>query len=178
MSPLHVGKQKYLRTIMKGDKKYLKCNRVSLIKVPHYTCLTIKDILSIAESKNNIHEFLSNFEYDKLPNKEWFCNVVNTLINEDFVEYINMKVSERKKTIYDSQNISTQIRPNLLKYSKTHNPYLFKNGKIHFLTRPPKKANHQIEAEEHKGKKENAKFKNIELKKNIRELVAIIESLE
>ena len=53
------------------------------------------NVLSFAESKTNIHEFLPDFEYDKLPNREWFWNVVNTLIHEDFVEYISTKVNER-----------------------------------------------------------------------------------
>ena len=163
---------------MNGDKKYLKCNRVSVIKVPHYTGLTVKDILSFAESKTNIHEFLPDFEYDKLPNREWFCNVVNTLIHDDFVEYISTKVNERKKAIYESQNISTQIRPEFIEIFKNSQSISFLKGKSHFLTRPPKKTKHQIEAEEHKGKKEKAEFKNIELKKNIRELVAKTESLE
>ena len=43
LPPLHEATQKYLRAIMNGDKKYLKCNRVSVIKVPHYTRLTAND---------------------------------------------------------------------------------------------------------------------------------------
>ena len=60
---------------MNGDKKYLKCNRVSVIKVPHYTGLTVKDILSFAESKTNIHEFLLTLNMTSFPTGSGFATL-------------------------------------------------------------------------------------------------------
>ena len=58
-----------------------------------------------------VHSYLSDFEYDKAPNREWLWNVVSILISSEFKDYIDQKVFERKVSIYKSHNLIIMIKP-------------------------------------------------------------------
>ena len=48
--------QKFLREIMNGGKLCIKCNKVSVIKVPHYKGLQVRELLKFASHKINIED--------------------------------------------------------------------------------------------------------------------------
>ena len=50
--------QKYLRAIMLGDKNYVKCTAVKVVRVPHLEGLRIKDILSWARERIDIDRYI------------------------------------------------------------------------------------------------------------------------
>ena len=80
---------------MHGDKRYIKLNNVLVIQVPQYQYkgLYAKDIMKFARSKIKIDDYLPEFEYNKEPNRQWLCNVVNSLILEDFQSFIDEQVN-------------------------------------------------------------------------------------
>ena len=69
---------------MTGRKKYLTWDKVTVIKVPQYEGLTVKDILKFAQLHINIYDYIPKYNYDKDPNREWKCNIVNSLIPSEF----------------------------------------------------------------------------------------------
>ena len=170
--------QKYLRAIMSGKKNYLKWKNVIVIKIPQYKGLTVKDIIKFAETQVDVHSYLPDYEYDKVPNREWLCNIVNTLIPKDFKEYVDQKVLERKESIYKSQNLNTMIKPEFVEIFKNSQSISFVKGKSHFLTRVPKKTKYQSEAEYFKAKNEETKSQVKELEDKILELNDKIESMK
>ena len=76
--------QNFLRRLMKGEKLYVSCSDVEIIKVRQYKGLKVSDILKFAASKTNINKYLPEYDYPKEPNREWVCNIVNSLISEEF----------------------------------------------------------------------------------------------
>ena len=73
---------------MLRNKLYEKWEKVLFIKVPQYNFLNVKDLLKFANSKLDLSKYLENYEYNKKPNREWFCKLFNTLICKNFQDLI------------------------------------------------------------------------------------------
>ena len=71
-----------------GDKKWVICEDVRVIKVPQIEGLTIKEILEFAGSKINIQEYLPEYDYEREYNTEWLRNVVHSLLGESFRKHV------------------------------------------------------------------------------------------
>ena len=84
------------------------------MKVSHYKGLRICDILKFASTKINIADYMTEYEYSKEPNREWVCNVVNTLLSDDFKEFIDQRVNERKQSFIDTQNFRITAKPEFI----------------------------------------------------------------
>ena len=66
--------QKYLMSLMIGDKKCLKCEDVEVIKISQYAGLRVKDILKISKSKVVIDMYNLKYDYTKEQNRKWLFN--------------------------------------------------------------------------------------------------------
>ena len=106
---------------MLREKFYLTWRQIVAIKVPQYNGLRVKDIIKFATDHIDIKKFLPKYNYEKEPNREWLCNIVNSLLTEDFNAFIEDKISIRKQELIKSQNISVSVKPEFVKYSKTLN---------------------------------------------------------
>ena len=124
--------QKFLREVMNGSKLYIKCSNVAVIKVPHYKGLNVRDLLRFASSKVNIKDYLPDYKYIKEPNREWLCNVINSLIQEEFHEFIQEKVDKRRKELIKSQNLGIAIKPEFEALFANSNAVSTMKGKSHF----------------------------------------------
>ena len=63
--------QIFLRKLMQGHKKYLRLEKVKVIKIPQYKGLGVKEILAFASDQVDIFEYLPLYEYSKEPSREW-----------------------------------------------------------------------------------------------------------
>ena len=63
-----------------------------IIQVSQFKGLRVKDLLNFSESEFEMHDFLSKYDYNKEPSREWFCNLINTLITDKFKEFINVEI--------------------------------------------------------------------------------------
>ena len=138
LPPKKDSTQKFLRSIMLGTKLYVKCDEVAVIKVPQYKELFVKDLLKFASTKINIKRYIPDYEYSKEPNREWLCNLLNTLIPEDFKSFIAEKTEIRKQNLIESQNLSINAKPEFIDIFKKSQAVSLMKGRSHFLTRMPR----------------------------------------
>ena len=144
LPPKQDATQSYLRDIMLGNKFYLNCSQVVVIKVPQYKGLRVKEIIKFASNHIEIAKFLPKYSYEKEPNREWLCNVANSLLTREFNEFIESKVNIRKQELIQSQNISIAAKPEFIKIFKNSESISNSKGKSHFLARMPKTTKDQI----------------------------------
>ena len=135
LPPKQDSTQKYLRSIMLGNKLYVKWEKVLVIKVPQYKGLHAKDLLKFASSKLKINKYLPDYEYSKEPNREWLCNLLNTLIGKDFQDFTKEKTEIRKHELIESKNFGIHAKPEFISIFKKSQAVSSMKGKSHFLTR-------------------------------------------
>ena len=111
--------QKFMRELMHSEKRHIKLNKVRVIQVPQYEGLYVKDIIKFAKTKIRIEEYLPEFEYHKDPNRQWLCNLINSLIPEDFQDFIDNKVKLRRQSIIKQQNLKMIINPDFVNIFKS-----------------------------------------------------------
>ena len=99
LPPKQNATQKYLPELLLGKKSYAKWSEVIIIQVSPFKGLRVKDLLNFSESEFEIHDFLPKYDYNKEPNIEWLCNLINTLIPDKFKEFINIEIKWRNKEL-------------------------------------------------------------------------------
>ena len=144
LPPIQDSTQAYLRGIMMGKKDYIKSKNVLVTKVPHYKNLTVSKILRFARSKGDINKYIPDYKYNKEPNREWLWNVINTLIPEEFSEFVSRNIALRKNELIKSQNLSITAMPEFISIFKTSQSVSMHKGRSHFLTREPKLSKDKI----------------------------------
>ena len=128
---------------MHRSKQHIKLHKVKVIQVPQYEGLFVKDILKFAKTKVDIDEYLPEFGYNKEPNRQWVWNLVNSLVSDDFQNYIDKKVKLRKQNLIKQQNIKMTINYELINIFKSSNVISSEKEKSHFLARLPKKFSYE-----------------------------------
>ena len=96
----------------------------------------------------DIDEYLSEFEYNKEHNRQWLWNLVNSLVSDDFQNYIDEKVKLRRQKIIKQQNLRMIINPEFVSIFKSSNVISSEKGKGHYLTGLPKKSSYQQKYED------------------------------
>ena len=66
----------------------MKLNDVTVMNVPQYKEFSVNDILHFANLNFNIKKYLLEHKYLKDPNREWLWSMINSIIPEDFKNYI------------------------------------------------------------------------------------------
>ena len=99
-----------------------KWSEVKVIKVPHLQGLKVKDILNWARKRVEIDRYILDYDYQKEPNREWFVNLVNTLLEDDFKNFINDKWRAREQKVIKSKNLGVTVQNEFIE--------IFKNSKF------------------------------------------------
>ena len=107
-----------LRSILLGTILYVKWEDVSVIKIPQYKGLQFKGLLRFAEHKISIYKYLPDYYYNKQLNREWLCNLLNSLIAKYFQAFIKEKVEIRKNELIESQNLGIHAKPEFISIFK------------------------------------------------------------
>ena len=154
-----------------GKKKFLYSKEIKWVKVPHIKSLSIKGILSFAKDNSEIDSYLPSYDYNKFPNRDWLCNVINTIANRKFSDYIIAAMDKREKLIIMNRGLQVEAVPEIVSiFSRSKNVSLM-NGRTYFLLRkkrnPGKRSLLDREMEEAE-----------ETKENITKLTSKIEELE
>ena len=128
-------------------------------------------MLNFAKEITDIESYLPNYDYDKFPNKDWLCNIINTITNKKFCSFITEAIDKREKMLIMNRGLKIQAIPEIVSiFSRSKNVSVM-NGRTHFLLRKGK----------HHGKKslqDREKQDAEEAKENISRLTDKIKELE
>ena len=83
-------------------KKNIKCQNITAIKIKQYKGFTVKNMLDFAYKNIHIYRFLPDYDYLKNPNREWLCNIINTIILDKFQNYAKTKGEGRRQQLIDT----------------------------------------------------------------------------
>ena len=61
--------------------------------------LRVKVLIRFAKTQLDIYKFLSEYEYLKESNREWFCNLINILIHKKFINLLTKRTKESNKKL-------------------------------------------------------------------------------
>ena len=113
---------------------------------------------------------MTKYSYEKEPNREWLCNIVNSLLTEDFNAFIEDKINIRKQELIKSQNISVSVKPEFDKIFQNSQSISSSKGKSHFLARMPRPTTDQEKIRQLEEDKSDNFYKAKVLKLEIEEL--------
>mmetsp|Transcript_24092 Transcript_24092/g.27791 ORF Transcript_24092/g.27791 Transcript_24092/m.27791 type:complete len:141 (-) Transcript_24092:215-637(-) len=120
---------------MLAKKKYIHCSDVKVIKVPHLEGLRVSDILKYARRTFNIDAFLPEFAYDKEPNRDWLCNIVNSAMGDEFKNFISEQRKKRESKIIAKKNLAVDALPEFVDIFRKSTGVSTSKGKSYFVTR-------------------------------------------
>ena len=148
LHPIIDANSSYLKEIARGTKLFLYSKNVKVIKVPHIKKLFVNDILKWGKSKTNIDAYLPTCKYVKFPNREWICNVLNTIAYEDFQKYVKEAFRNREKELVMTKGLDLAAIPEIAKiFSESHN-ISYEKGRSHFIMRDFKRKRKWYEIED------------------------------
>ena len=178
LPPKQDATQSYLRDIMLGEKFYLTWSQRVTIKVPQYNGFRVKNIIKFATDHIDIKKFLPKYSYEKEPNREWLCIIVNSLLTEDFNAFIEDKIDTRKQELIKSQNVSFSVKPEFVKIFQNSQSISSSKGKSHFLARMPRPTKDKEKIRQLEEEKSDNFYKAKVLKLEIEELKEKMKKLE
>ena len=151
LPPIMDSNKDYLQGIMNGTKKFLYSKDVSVIKLPQIKSLSIKEILVFAKEHTNIEDYLPKYKCNKLPNRDWLINVINSIGNLEFKKFIQKTLINREEQIMYSKRLNITAIPEIAKIFAASNNVSYSNGRTHFLMRAKqiglKRKHHEMEVD-------------------------------
>ena len=133
LPPLGDIHYKFIAQIIWGEKLYLKCKEVKDCKVPHFKTLSVGWMLEFAKENTDIEQFLPDFNYQNFPNREWLWNLLNTVLEDRFKEFIRTKQLERTQYIMEKKEMKVRALREFIKIFKDSQSISTQNGRSHFL---------------------------------------------
>ena len=131
--------KEYIKEILTGSKKFIYWTQILTVKVPHIKSLSIKNVLRFAKEQIKVEVYLPTYKYNKLPNKDWLWNVVNTLANKESNQFIQERLANREKYMAMKMRLNVVAIPVIAHiFAKSKNDF-YMNGRAHFLLRRPLK---------------------------------------
>ena len=159
-----------------GKKKFLYSKDIKWVKVPHIKLLSIKEILMFAKENTDVNSYLPSYDYNKYPNRDWLCNVINTIANKKFCLYILKAMEQREKVIIMNRGLQIEAIPEIVSIFSQSKNVSVTSGRTHFLLRKRenfrKRTLQDREAEEAEEHKENIK----KLSNKINELELMVKT--
>ena len=109
LPPIRDANHKYIYQIIVGENKHLKWKDVNVWTIPHYDKLRISDLLKFARSHIDIDSYLPDYEYNKYSNRQWLCNVLNTLLGSALTKYIEQSIENRVKYVVNKLSLQSKL---------------------------------------------------------------------
>ena len=167
LPPILDSKKSYLKGIMIGTNKFIYCKDVSVIKLSQIKSLSIKEVLNYSINNTNIKEYLPEYSFDKLPNREWLCGVVNTISGASFKAFIHTVLNNREKSILINKSLNVTAIPEIVQIFANFKYVSYSKGRTYYLKGERltgrKRKHYQMECDQ----TEESKRKTQELKQKI-----------
>ena len=124
---------KFISQVLVGDKKCLKWSQVKVCRVPHLKGLTVEDLIAFRQENTKLIDYLPDYEYWKLPNRQWLWNVLNTLLGGTFTKFVQEWVQERVKHRVRKKDLSVKVLPEFAEIFRSSKNVSVQKGRSHFL---------------------------------------------
>ena len=170
--------KEYLRDIITGRKKFLYCKSILTVKVPHLKTLSIKEILNFVRNKTEIDYYLPVYKYNKFPDREWLCNVINTIANNEFRIFISSAMKNREKMMVNRMRLNVEAIPEIINIFAKSSNVSYMKGRTHFLMRPSKDSRKRKYTEIEMDSKEEEQKEISRFKSKVEELEEEIEQFK
>ena len=89
----------HLKDIMSGAKTSLQSYQIRAISVPHYTGLTIKDILAYAGDHEVVLQALPIQRECYRLERSYLCNLIYSIVGEPFKNWVDERVNRRNHKV-------------------------------------------------------------------------------
>ena len=99
--PIADANHKYISQVIVGDKLHLKWRDINVCRIPHLKGLTVEEVVKFWEEKANISDYPPDYEYQKQPNRQWLCNVLNILLGDTFSDFVQQKLRIESRTLWE-----------------------------------------------------------------------------
>ena len=113
LAPIKDANHKYNSQIIVADNKQ-KWKHVNVWTIPHYHKLRICDLLKFARSHIDIESYLPDYENNKYPNRQWLCNVLNTLLGSNLTKYIEQGIRNKVKYVVIQKKLTVKALPEFI----------------------------------------------------------------
>ena len=133
LPPIEDAHHKFISQILVGDKKYLKRSHVKVCRVPHLKGLTVEDLLVFGQLKVNLNDYLPDYEYHKLPNRQWLCNMLNTLLGSTFAKFVKEWMKARVKHMVMKKKLTVKLLPEFENMFMSSKNISVQKGRSHSL---------------------------------------------
>ena len=177
LPPIKDTNHKFISQLM-GRQEAFEVLNVKVCTIPHYNKLRIADLLKFARTQIDIDSYLPDYDYSKLPNRQWLWNVLNTLLGPALKKYMSESIEGRVKYLINKKKLTVKALPEFINIFKNSKNVSVENGRTnHLIKRFGKRKWDQMENTD-KDKLLDAN-KNLEaLKKQIEQLEDKIENYE
>ena len=132
LPPLADSHYKYISQLFVVDKKSIKWKDVKVCSVPHLKGLTIKELIEFARTNFEIDLYISDYQYDKNPNRNWIWNIINTWCQVEFQNYIEKKISERSTFMIKMKVLNVKVLPEFMHIFQSSKNLSTEHWRSHF----------------------------------------------
>jgi len=81
----------------------------------------------------NIDEYLLDFEYLKLPNRQYICSLLNSLMGDAFKEYTKIQMRSRVRQVVSKKDLRVKALPEFIKIFRSSESIYVQKGRFHYL---------------------------------------------
>jgi hypothetical protein len=91
----------FLKDLINGVKKFVQSDRMRHLAIPQYETLKVVEMIKFADEHSECKFYLPiPKEIFKIP-KQWFCNIIYSIIGQPFKDWVKEKIVERNSKIID-----------------------------------------------------------------------------
>ena len=99
----------FLKQLLSGSKKFVKCSEVKYIYVPQYKGLNVEKFLAMTKDFPKVLDYLPDSrDWHKLP-RQWLVNVFYSVIGQPFADFINEVVEARNEGVAEKQDLMIEM---------------------------------------------------------------------
>ena len=105
------------------------------MSIPHLKGLTIKELLDFVKAHFKINNYISDYEYDKKPNRNWIYNIFNTMCQAEFQKYLDSKISDCTKHMIRIKSFNLKALQEFINISRLQSIYQLRRNALTFFSK-------------------------------------------
>ena len=118
----------------------------------------------------NINQYLPEYKYSKSSNRDWLCNVINTVVYDEFQLFIKNAMKNREKQLVIKRGFNIEAIPAIVVIFKNSQNVSYEKGRSHFLLAKYANRHKRHEDSMNVDRREESNEASLSLKSKIEEL--------